>query len=87
MIKKALNYITIAALSITLCLSPAGNIRQTTAASAKTKKNYVFVVYNGKSVVYHRTKACRTLSRSKYISKVKLKVAKSQGRRKCKVCY
>lgn len=87
MLKRILSYLTVTTLSVTLFLSPIGNANNVSTASAKSKATYVYVVYNGQSVVYHCTASCRTLSRSKNISKVKLKVAKSEGRRKCKVCY
>lgn len=49
----------------------------------KAAPAYVYVVPNGK--VYHLHRTCRTLKRSKHISKITLKAAKARHLRQCKV--
>ena len=56
--------------------------------SAQTAKGGSKVYWVASGKVYHRTKDCRTLARSKKIYSGTVKEAKAAGKtRKCKVCY
>ena len=69
------------ALSFCLVLAPLNTISATTVQA----KGTVYCVPKGR--VYHSTRNCRTLRRSKNIKKISIKVAKAKGLRACKVCY
>lgn len=78
----------ICSLALSICLvssvifAPVSTVN-TTTAQAKAKKVY----YVPTGYVYHSTRNCRTLRRSKNIKKTTLKKAKSMGLRACKVCH
>lgn len=62
-------------------LTPINTISTTTVQAKAT----VYCVPKGH--VYHSTRSCRTLRRSKNIKKISLKAAKAKGLRACKVCH
>jgi len=66
-----------------------GMLRQEERASimpftAQEEARGVYIVTSGE--VYHSTRGCSTLSRSKNVREVSLEDALSMGRRPCKVC-
>lgn len=53
-------------------------------AAAPDEATTVYIVASGK--VYHSSRGCSTLSRSKNVQEISLEDALSKGRRPCKVC-
>lgn len=68
-----------------LAFGQAGYLNHAHVEAAKAKK-VTYVYYVPKGYAYHRTKSCRTLSRSKFIYRGKLSAVKKL-RSPCKVCY
>ncbi len=53
-----------------------------------TPDTNVYICTGGSSVVYHKTKTCKGLTKcSKEIQSITIEKAKELGRRECKICY
>lgn len=69
--------VALTAVTLTTATAPA-------AMPVQAKTSYVYITKSGKK--YHSTKNCRSLKRSKKITKIKLSTAKSRGYKPCKIC-
>lgn len=82
--KKFTSLFMVTCLSLTLALSPSGEILELTTHPTAATYVYWATKYGKK---YHSSRSCWTLSRSKSVKKITVKKAKSLGLTKCKVCY
>ena len=89
-INKVMSIALAAMLCTTVCgsaIACIGNDYIDTAEAATVKKASTKKVYITASGGKYHVKSCRTIKRSKSITSITIKSAKSRGYKPCKVCF